>query len=93
MSLRHCDRKTQNILAGAGTLGQSPIPPGQSYEIPLRVNGQFKDASEFENLVIQAGSNGNLIKLQDVGRAELGSETYSSNARNNGIATAKAVKR
>ncbi|WP_230967254.1 efflux RND transporter permease subunit [Nostoc commune] len=76
--------RSQNILAGAGTLGQSPIPPGQSYEISLRVNGQFKDASDFENLVIQAGSNGNLIKLQDVGRAELGSETYSSNARNNG---------
>lgn len=76
--------RSQNILAGAGTLGQSPVPPGQSYEIPLRVNGQFKNASDFENLVIQAGSNGNLIKLQDVGRAELGSETYSSNARNNG---------
>ncbi|MEH2436663.1 MAG: efflux RND transporter permease subunit [Nostoc sp.] len=76
--------RSQNILAGAGTLGQAPIPPGQSYEIPLRVNGQFKNASEFENLVIQAGSNGDLIKLQDVGRAELGSETYSSNARNNG---------
>ncbi|BAY79258.1 transporter (plasmid) [Nostoc linckia NIES-25] len=76
--------RSQNILAGAGTLGQAPIPPGQSYEIPLRVNGQFKDASEFGNLVIKAGSNGDLIKLQDVGRAELGSETYASNARNNG---------
>lgn len=76
--------RSQNILAGAGTIGQAPIPPGQSYEIPLRVNGQFKDASEFENLVIKAGSDGNLIKLKDVGRAELGSETYSSNARNNG---------
>ncbi|MFN6464922.1 MAG: efflux RND transporter permease subunit [Nostoc sp. DedVER02] len=76
--------RSQNILAGAGTLGQSPIPPGQSYEIPLRVNGQFQNASDFENLVIQAGSNGSLVRLRDVGRAELGSETYSSNARNNG---------
>ncbi|MBE9206452.1 efflux RND transporter permease subunit [Nostoc sp. LEGE 06077] len=76
--------RSQNILAGAGTLGQAPIPSGQSYEIPLRVNGQFKDAAEFSNLVIKAGSNGNLIKLRDVGRAELGSETYASNARNNG---------
>ncbi|KAF3884323.1 MULTISPECIES: efflux RND transporter permease subunit [Nostocales] len=75
--------RSQNILAGAGTLGQQPVPPGQSYEIPLRVNGQFRNASEFENLVIKVGSNGNLIKLQDVGRAELGSETYASNARNN----------
>ncbi len=76
--------RSQNILAGAGTIGQAPIPPGQSYEIPLRVNGQFQNASEFENLVIKAGSNGDLIKLRDVGRAELGSETYASNARNNG---------
>ncbi len=76
--------RSQNILAGAGTLGQAPVPPGQSYEIPLRVNGQFKDAAEFENLVINVGSNGDLIKLRDVGRAELGSETYASNARNNG---------
>ncbi|OKH49703.1 RND transporter [Calothrix sp. HK-06] len=76
--------RSQNILAGAGTLGQSPVPNGQSYEIPLRVNGQFKDASDFENLVIKTGTNGSLIKLKDVGRAELGSETYASNARNNG---------
>ncbi|BAY30847.1 transporter [Nostoc carneum NIES-2107] len=76
--------RSQNILAGAGTIGQAPIPPGQSYEIPLRVNGQFQNAAEFENLVIKAGSNGDLIKLRDVGRAELGSETYASNARNNG---------
>ncbi|QIR35428.1 efflux RND transporter permease subunit [Tolypothrix sp. PCC 7910] len=76
--------RSQNILAGAGTIGQAPIPPGQSYEIPLRVNGQFQNASEFENLVIKTGSNGDLIKLRDVGRAELGSETYVSNARNNG---------
>ncbi|MBD2436555.1 efflux RND transporter permease subunit [Nostoc sp. FACHB-110] len=76
--------RSQNILAGAGTIGQAPIPSGQSYEIPLRVNGQFQNASEFENLVIKVGSNGNLIKLRDVGRAELGSETYASNARNNG---------
>lgn len=58
--------RSQNILAGAGTLGQQPVPPGQSYEIPLRVNGQFKDASGFENLVIKAGSDGNLIKLSTV---------------------------
>lgn len=76
--------RSQNILAGAGTLGQAPVPNGQSYEIPLRVNGQFKDASEFENLVIKVGTNGDLVKLRDVGRAELGSETYASNAVNNG---------
>jgi HAE1 family hydrophobic/amphiphilic exporter-1 len=76
--------QSQNVLAPGGTLGQAPVPNGQSYEIPLQVKGQFADAAQFENLVIKAGSNGNLIRLRDVGRAELGSQTYTSNARNNG---------
>lgn len=74
----------QNVLASGGTLGQAPVPSGQTYEIPLRVKGQFADASQFENLVIRAGNGGDLVRLRDVGHAELGSQTYSSNARNNG---------
>jgi hydrophobic/amphiphilic exporter-1 (mainly G- bacteria), HAE1 family len=76
--------QSQNVLAAGGTLGQAPVPSGQSYEIPLQVKGQFADASQFQSLVIKAGSNGNLVRLRDVGRAELGAETYTSNARNNG---------
>ncbi|WP_026732239.1 efflux RND transporter permease subunit [Fischerella sp. PCC 9605] len=72
--------KSQNIVIGAGSIGQEPVPEGQTYQMPLRIQSRFKDTSEFENLVIKTGSNGSTIRLKDVGRAELGAENYNSNA-------------
>jgi HAE1 family hydrophobic/amphiphilic exporter-1 len=43
----------------------------------VRLPGRLEEVSEFENMVIQVGDGGNLVRLKDVGRAELGSESYS----------------
>jgi HAE1 family hydrophobic/amphiphilic exporter-1 len=75
--------KSQNVVIGAGAIGQEPIPDGQSYELPIELQGRFKSTDEFGNLVIQRGAEGSLIRLRDVGRAELGAENYASNARIN----------
>jgi HAE1 family hydrophobic/amphiphilic exporter-1 len=74
---------SQNIVVGAGTIGQEPVSKGQMYELPVRLRSRFRDASEFEDLVLKT-SNGNLVKLRDVGRAEIGAENYTSNAKVNG---------
>lgn len=74
----------QNIQLGAGKIGQEPSPPEQQYEIALRAVGRFKTAAEAEELVLKTGSDGNLTKLKDVGRAELGAEDYSTSAIFNG---------
>ena len=71
----------QNIQVGAGAIGQQPAPEDQRFEFSLRAAGRFKSAAEFENMTIAVGESGNLIKLKDVGRAELGAENYGSNAR------------
>lgn len=78
--------RSQNVVVGAGGIGQQPTPPGQeqNYELPIRVEGRFRDEREFNNLVIQRTSEGGLIRLRDVGRAQLGAERYVSNARVNG---------
>ncbi len=68
----------QNLQVGAGQIGQQPAPEGQQYQIDLRAVGRLVDASEFEDIVIQTAADGTLIKLRDVGRAELGAENYSS---------------
>lgn len=73
--------RSQNIVIGAGAIGQQPVPDGQSYELPLRVQGRFQDETDFGNLVIKTGQGGDLVRLRDVGRAELGAENYLSNAR------------
>ncbi|MGD1714149.1 efflux RND transporter permease subunit [Dapis sp. BLCC M172] len=66
----------QNIQVGAGKIGQAPALPEQKFEIPLRAVGRFTEASEFEEMVLKVGENGTLVKVKDVGRAELGAENY-----------------
>lgn len=76
--------RSQNVVVGAGGVGQEPVPKGQNFELPLQVQGRFANAREFENLVIQRDRQGGLTRLRDIGRAELGAERYVSNARVNG---------
>lgn len=68
----------QNLQVGAGQIGQPPNPNGQMYQIDLEAVSRLVDATEFDNIIIRRGTDGTLIKLRDVGRAELGAENYSS---------------
>jgi hydrophobe/amphiphile efflux-1 (HAE1) family protein len=68
--------ETQNFEVGAGGVGRPPVLEEQQYELPLRVMGRFTTVEEAENLVVQAEGNGTLIKIKDIGRAELGVENY-----------------
>ena len=66
----------QNFEVGAGGVGRQPVSQEQQYELPLRVNGRFTTVEEAENIVVQAATDGTLIKVKDIGRAELGVENY-----------------
>ncbi|MGD1897654.1 MAG: efflux RND transporter permease subunit, partial [Phormidesmis sp.] len=68
----------QNIQVGAGQIGQPPTPDDQNFQIDLRANSRLQTPEEFEDLVLQTTEGGQLIRLRDVGYAELGAERYSS---------------
>lgn len=68
----------QNLQLGIGSIGQPPTPDGQLYQIDLQTDGRLKEADEFENLILKANSDGTTVQLKDVGRAELGAESYST---------------
>jgi HAE1 family hydrophobic/amphiphilic exporter-1 len=70
--------RSQNLQVGAGQIGQAPAAPGQQYQYAVNAQGRLKDAEEFGSLVIKTTNAGTLVRLQDVGRAELGAENYSS---------------
>jgi HAE1 family hydrophobic/amphiphilic exporter-1 len=72
---------TQNLQIGAGRLGQQPSPDDLAYQIDLEAKSRFTDVNQFLELVLRAETDGTLIKLKDVGRAELGAEDYSSISR------------
>ena len=76
--------RSQNVVVGGGTIGAEPAPHGQQYQIPLNLQGQFTDVADAENIVVKTASNGALIKLRDVGRAELGAQNYASSTNING---------
>lgn len=82
----------QNIQVGAGAIGKEPAPDNQSFEFALRATSRFKDAAEFEDMVLKvspAGTNSTtnsptssiLVKVRDVGRVELGAENYLADAK------------
>ena len=71
----------QNIQIGGGAVGAPPSSPDQAYQYTVRLPGRLSDTTEFENLVIAVGDNGSLVRLRDVGRAELGSENYGFDVR------------
>ncbi|ELR97069.1 efflux RND transporter permease subunit [Gloeocapsa sp. PCC 73106] len=68
----------QNIEVGAGGVGRPPTDTEQLFEIPLRVAGRFTNETEAEDIVVQVGADGTLIKIKDIGRAELGLENYAT---------------
>ena len=73
--------REQNLQVAAGALGDAPADPNQAYNLSVRVRGRLTEPSEFENVVVKAGKDAALVRVRDIGRVELGAETYSSNLR------------
>jgi HAE1 family hydrophobic/amphiphilic exporter-1 len=68
----------QNVEIPAGQLGRPPADPKQSFQVTLRVVGRLSEPKEFENIILKNTRNG-IIQLKDVGRAEIGAESYDTN--------------
>jgi len=67
----------QSQQVAAGQVGSPPTPPGQAFQYTLNVNGRLEDASQFENIIVKTGNNGEVTRLRDIGWVELGAQTYS----------------
>src|SRR6202165_4212213 len=67
----------QSQQVTAGQVGAPPTPPGQAVQYTLNVNGRLDDTSEFENVIVKTGDNGDVTRVRDVGWVELGAQTYS----------------
>ncbi len=68
----------QNVEIPAGQLGRPPADAKQKFQVTLRVVGRLSEPKEFENIIIKNAKNG-IVQLKDVGRAEIGAESYDTN--------------
>jgi len=70
----------------AGQVGIPPVPAGQDFQYTLNVNGRLNDAVDYENIIIKVDdqSGGRITRIRDIGRVELGAQTYSQSFMQNG---------
>src|SRR5262245_40589543 len=66
----------QSERVTAGQIGAPPTPAGQSFQYTLNVAGKLSDAEQFADVIVKTGKAGEITRLRDVGRVELGAQTY-----------------
>ena len=71
----------QNVEASTGTLGEDSE---NTYQYTLKYRGRYETSEEFGNIVIKSLANGEVLRLKDIARVELGAQTYSYNSEING---------
>ena len=69
--------REQNRQVAAGALGAPPSPNAQSFQLSINTQGRLVNEEEFENIIIRSGANGEITRLKDIARVELGSSQYA----------------
>ena len=69
--------REQNVQVAAGQIGQPPTGRPLDFQYTMRALGRLKDPSEFENIILKTGKEGQIVRVKDVARVELGAKSYS----------------
>ena len=69
--------QAQNIQSPAGDLGVEPMVNKQMIKLTMRTKGRLQTPEEFENIIVRSKPDGSQVKIKDIGRVELGAESYS----------------
>jgi multidrug efflux pump len=84
--------REQNLQVAAGVLAQQPVAHATAFELTITTQGRLVETKEFENIIVAHGANGQLVRLRDVARVELGADTYGLRSLlNNKSATAMPI--
>jgi hydrophobe/amphiphile efflux-1 (HAE1) family protein len=75
----------QNIVAPAGQVGQPPAKAGTQFQYTVNVKGRLIDPAEFDNMIVRTMSDGSILRMKDVARADLSAKSYTSFGRKDGI--------
>ena len=74
----------QNVIAPAGQIGGPPAVPGTQFTYQVRTKGRLSTAEEFENVIVRSNPDGSQVRVKDIARVELGTQTYNAASRLNG---------
>ncbi|MGQ0657158.1 MAG: efflux RND transporter permease subunit [Chromatiales bacterium] len=71
--------REQNVQVAAGVIGQPPVPEGTPFQFTVSTLGRLSSEEEFANIVIKTGEEGEITRVRDVARVELGAKDYGTN--------------
>jgi hydrophobic/amphiphilic exporter-1 (mainly G- bacteria), HAE1 family len=66
----------QSQQVTAGQIGMPPTPSTTAFQYTINIAGRFNEASQFEDIIVKTGDNGEITRIRDIGRVELGAQTY-----------------
>jgi HAE1 family hydrophobic/amphiphilic exporter-1 len=69
--------REQNVQVAAGKLGEPPNPAGLNFEYTLTTRGRLSSVADFEEIIVKTGETGQLVRIKDVARVELGAQSYA----------------
>ena len=80
----------QSQQVTAGQVGTPPAPASQDFQYTVNVEGRLADPTQFGNIIVKVDSanGGQITRVKDIGRVELGAQTYSQISKLNGSPSA-----
>jgi hydrophobe/amphiphile efflux-1 (HAE1) family protein len=72
--------REQNIQIAAGQLGAPPLPSATEFQVAINAKGRLSTEEDFRSIIIKTGAAGQVTRLKDVARVELGADTYALRA-------------
>ncbi|WP_034914862.1 efflux RND transporter permease subunit [Erwinia sp. 9145] len=73
----------QNVQVSAGQLGAEPMPTKSDFLLSINARGRLQSEEEFGNIILKSGDDGQIVRLRDVARIEMGSGSYALRAQLN----------
>ena len=67
--------RAQNIQVAAGQIGAPPAP-GSDFQLALNAMGRLQTPDQFREIVLKTGANGQVVRLGDVARVQMGAQSY-----------------
>jgi HAE1 family hydrophobic/amphiphilic exporter-1 len=69
--------REQNVQVAAGRIGEEPNSANLNFEYAITTKGRLTDVSQFEQIIVKRGEGGQLVRVADVARVELGAQSYA----------------
>ena len=71
--------QAQNVQVSAGVINQPPVPTSGAFQLNVKTLGRLTEPAQFADIIVKTDESGRVTRVRDIGRVELGGQTYGAN--------------